>query len=74
MYAVVAMTLTSDDHAYVVETACDLLRHRQRGRLIQILEARQTSSDGYADERERELDRIVLAIAHVIDDELAEPS
>ena len=68
------MALSNEDRAYVVETACDMLKHRHRGRLVEILEDRLKSSDGYEDERERELDRVVLVIARVIDDELAEPS
>ncbi len=67
------MALSREERAYVVDSACDLLRHRHRGRLIRILERRVAGED-YDDERERELDRVVLAVARVIDAELeAEP-
>jgi hypothetical protein len=68
------MPLSEDDRAYVVETACDLLRHAQRERAISVIEQRVATGDGYADERELALDKIVLAVARTIDAELAEPA
>jgi len=67
------MALSNEERAYVVDAACDLLRHRHRGRLMRILEDRVGGSD-YDDEHERALDRVVLAVARVIDAELAEPT
>ncbi len=64
------MALSKDDRTYVVQTASELLRSQHRKRLLRILENRLRETDGYPDEHERELDRVVLAVATVVDDEL----
>lgn len=68
------MALSTEDRGYVVQSAIDLLRHEHRGRLRRILADRVEGADGYDNERERELDRVVLAVTEVIDAELAEPA
>jgi len=65
------MTLDQDDREYVLGAAVDILKHRQRARLLAILRDRLEAGD-YADERERRLDEIVLAIACAIDEKLSE--
>lgn len=66
------MPLPEHERLYVIETACDVLRHRQRARALAVLAARVRAGDGYADDRERALDRLVLAVARSIDAELGE--
>lgn len=64
------MALSPKDRAYVVEAAVDLLRHKQRDRLLVILEERIASGE-YESEHERDLDEIAHSVARAIDDELA---
>ncbi len=63
------MSLDPEDREYVVSSAVDILRHRQRGRLIRILRERLNRGD-YDDDRERELDRIVLSLTQTLDEKL----
>jgi hypothetical protein len=65
------MALDEDDRQYVLDAAVDILRHRQRARLLAILRDRLEAGD-YPDERERRLDEIVLALACAIDEKLSE--
>ena len=65
------MALSVEDREYVLASAVDILRHRKRDRLLEILRQRLEAGD-YLDERERRLDEIVLALATAIDEKLCE--
>ena len=65
------MPLSSADREHVVETVLDLLRHRDRKRLLKILEQRLADGD-YPDAGEQELDRIACALARAIDAQLGD--
>lgn len=66
------MSLDPEDREYVVSSAVDILRHRKRERLLQILKDR-LAQDDYDDEKERELDRVVLSLALAVDEQLGPP-
>ena len=63
------MSLSPDDRTYVVETAVDLLRRKERHRLLAILEERIARGE-YDDEHDRDLDEVAWSLARAIDDEL----
>jgi len=65
------MPLTPQEREQVLTTALELLRHRRRDRLLQILADRLAAGD-YPDERERDLDEIAHALARAVDEQLAE--
>lgn len=65
------MPLSAAHREYVIATAVDLLRHRQRERVIAILAERLAHGD-YPDPVEADLDRIALAIARAVDEQLGE--
>jgi hypothetical protein len=66
------MSLDPEDREYVVSSAVDILRHRKRERLLQILKDR-LAQDDYDDEKERELDQVVLSLALAVDEQLGPP-
>ena len=63
------MPLNAEDREYVISTVVDLLRHRNRQRLLRILEQRLRRGD-YPDAHEEDLDRVAHALAQTIDDGL----
>ena len=63
------MALDSQDRAYVVRQATELLKHEHRDRLFDILAARLARGD-YPDDREKRLDEITFAIAQAINEQL----
>jgi hypothetical protein len=63
--------LSDADRATVVDAAVDLLRHRDRRRLMKILEDRIRQGD-YPGEHEQDLDRVALALARAIDAQLGD--
>ncbi len=63
------MGLTVEDRKHVVKHAAQLLKHRHRERLFDIL-ADRLAHDDYPDERERRLDEITFAVARAIDEQL----
>jgi len=65
------MPLDAEDREYVISTALDLLRHRKRRRLVQLLGERLARGD-YTDPREQDLDRIAHALAEAVDREFGE--
>ena len=66
------MPLDRSQREYVISSVVDILRHRHRSKLLGILESRLRDDDyDQADAtEERELDRVVLALAKSIDEEL----
>lgn len=66
------MALETDERAYIVDTAVDILRHRKRRRLLDILGERLRKDD-YDDPKERGLDEVAYAVAKAIDDDLESP-
>jgi hypothetical protein len=66
------MSLSPDEQAYVVKTAAELLRHKHSSRLLDIVRQRLRDGD-YPDERERDLDAVVLAVADTIQLQLRPP-
>lgn len=63
--------LSKEQRQYVIATAVDLLRHRSRKRVLQVLEQRLAEGDyPEAENEEQDLDRIALAIARTIDEKL----
>ena len=65
-----AMALTDQQRECVIRSAVQILKHRKRDRLLEIL-AQRLANDDYEDEAERELDRIAHALACAVKDELA---
>ena len=65
------MPLTPQEREQVLATALELLRHKQRDRLLQILADRLAAGD-YPDDRERDLDEIACALARAVDEQLPE--
>jgi hypothetical protein len=66
------MQLSDAQRERVIATAVDLLRHRDRERLLRILKQRTDNLEEYPDEEERALDRVAYALARVIHDKLGE--
>ncbi len=66
------MPLSPEHREHVLRTTVEILRHPRRRKLLQIVEQR-IAHDDYADEQERELDRVIFALARSVDVELAEP-
>lgn len=64
------MPISAEDREHVLASAVEILRHPQREKLLRIISDR-IQHDAYDDEHERELDRIVFAIARSIGDELS---
>ena len=67
----IRMPLTLQEREQVLSTALELLRHKRRDRLLQILADRLAAGD-YPDDRERDLDEIAYALARAVDEQLAE--
>lgn len=66
-------TLSREQRQYVIAAAVDLLRHRNRERVLRILEERLAQGDyPEGQEEEQDLDRIALAIARTIDEKLGD--
>lgn len=63
------MPLDREDREYVVSSVVDILRHRKRDKLLEILRERLQMGD-YEDGEEQELDQVVLALARAIDEQL----
>ena len=63
------MGVTHDEHELAIRTAVSILSHPERDRLLDVL-ARRLRSNAYANERERETDRIAFAIARSVLDQL----
>ena len=63
------MPIDPKDREYVISSVVDILRHRKRERLVSILEERLSSGD-YDDDKERDLDQVVLALAKVVNEQL----
>ncbi len=63
------MPLDPEDREYVVSSVVDILRHRKREKLLEILRERLEHSD-YDDAVEKDLDQVVLALARAIDEQL----
>jgi hypothetical protein len=64
--------LGDDEREQVIRTALDVLRHRRRGRLLEILRERLDRGD-YPDDHEASLDEIAHALARAVDGKLREP-
>jgi hypothetical protein len=65
------MPLGPEEREYVLRAAVDILRHSKREKLLAILGNRLEAGD-YPEQRERELDEVVLAIASAINEKLVE--
>lgn len=65
----VPMTLDPDEREYVVSSVVDILRHRKRERLLQILRKRLALGD-YDAPQEKDLDQAVLALAQSVAERL----
>lgn len=63
------MPLGEEEREYVVRTVVELLRHRKRKRLLEILRDRLDRGD-YPDEHEQSLDEIAYALARAVDERL----
>ncbi len=63
------MALSSSDREYVINQAVDLLRHKKRSKLLQILSERLAQGD-YPDGKEQDLDEIVRALCAAIGERL----
>ena len=61
-----SMPLCPEHREHVLRTAVELLRHPRRPRLLKILADR-------LEHEERQLDRIIFALARTVDEELGEP-
>ena len=67
----IRMPLTLQEREQVLSTALELLRHKRRDRVLQILADRLAAGD-YPDDQERDLDEIAYALARAVDEHLAE--
>lgn len=66
------MPLSPEQREHVLRSTVEILRHPRRHKLLQIV-ADRLEHDVYADDDERDLDRVILALAQTLDEELGEP-
>jgi len=66
------MSLSPDEREHVIRIAVDVLRHKKRERLLEILRDRLERED-YPDTREQSLDEIAYALARAVDERLDGP-
>ncbi len=63
------MALQPDDREHVISSVVDILKHHHRDRLLRILEDRLEAGD-YDELAERDIDRVVLALARAVESDL----
>ncbi|MFW5739331.1 MAG: hypothetical protein ACOC1F_03080 [Myxococcota bacterium] len=63
------MPLSVEQREHVLQTTVEILRHPRRDKLLRIVQDR-IENDDYPDEGERELDRVIFALARALDEDL----